>query len=262
MICFEVAQDSQQICTAGVNGYGLVSVMVNYRKITHRPPGSEQISKDEIMLSIHGSCQPELGIDESLTWIDSKLNVGSQVKIKITECSKADKPTRRCRETYENICQFMKKDDARYRENLKKKIEEYEQIQDQIKDYSYECDKSYPTICFNTSLNDNRVCLAGHSEASSIGFSLHWVLRDPRNFPSGEEFVSEELEYSVGGLIYYDDFNNRHPRWVEANASIGDIFTIEIVKSQNPDHPIEMPGENPEDSIKRAKEYLENPSPF
>ncbi len=92
MPVFKVYLNGKKISSAGVGETGVLGAHVSWvrRKATHMAspkPGS--LAKEELILHVGGLATPA---DEHLRWLDRKLKVGDEVRIRIVENAPIDQP--------------------------------------------------------------------------------------------------------------------------------------------------------------------------
>lgn len=263
MICFEVTKDLEHTCTAGIDGYGNLVLNIVYQREVRRSGKLQLISDDQqLALAMSGNRKYESGIRESVRWLSSYLEIGSQISVKILENNKADPPEKSQREQPDDFEKIVKENEARHRKQLEEEIAKWESRQESNKNATHKTTRIFPPVCFDVHLNDKRLCLAGHTEASIVSFILHCVCRDPKQLLPNSDSAQDDISYSIGGLIDNGYFNIAHLDWVKDNAKVGDEFKIELIKCDNPDPPIDIRKDDPKESVKRAKEYLKTPPRF
>ena len=107
-------------------------------------------------------------------------------------------------------------------------------------------------IAFEITINGKNVCTAGIGERgvlyTDLISTLLWVKRNPdlrsEDMPE-EEWIEEELELSVRGVISHDKNVNEHLRWIVPSLSIGDEIVIRILNQPACDEPTERRRYNP-----------------
>ena len=89
-------------------------------------------------------------------------------------------------------------------------------------------------ICFEVSVNGNRLCTAGVGEDGVLTAILSWVWSQSEEADPANEERKEKPDLHVGGLM-----NEEHVSWLENPflISVGDVVTIKVIKSQSIDEP-------------------------
>ncbi|HKC63904.1 MAG TPA: hypothetical protein VKB86_09715 [Pyrinomonadaceae bacterium] len=92
MTCFEVTINKKLVCTAGVNDVGMLLALVELAK--RKPQSKGQRNRDYIKLRVGGS-EANDGRIEQLDWLNRRIKVGDEIKIRVVEASRSDKPKSR-----------------------------------------------------------------------------------------------------------------------------------------------------------------------
>ncbi|MEP6993320.1 MAG: hypothetical protein ABI968_02275 [Acidobacteriota bacterium] len=106
MIAFEVSMDGHPICTAGVPGHGVVSVMANrVKRRQDARRGEAPMPSEELELEV-GGLDSDAG--EQLKWFYGPLSLGSSLLVRVVERAQVDAPAKTYpRETEEDArCSF------------------------------------------------------------------------------------------------------------------------------------------------------------
>jgi len=105
-------------------------------------------------------------------------------------------------------------------------------------------------ICFDISLNGERLCIAGKKEATVLTSMLH-LLKD-------KEF-GEEVALEVGGMYERASGTAAHPKWIDhLPLKVGDEITIRIVESATADEPMEERIVTPEWKRDEERDYFQS----
>jgi DNA-directed RNA polymerase subunit E'/Rpb7 len=92
MIAFHVYLNSKKVCTAGVPVTGVLSAHVTWVRRSGEQTHSKQSPgvKQELTMDVGGLITPT---DEYVRWADGRaLQVGDEVRIKIVEAERVDRP--------------------------------------------------------------------------------------------------------------------------------------------------------------------------
>jgi hypothetical protein len=90
MICFEIELNGQKACTAGVGQFGVLTTTLSW--VRNREQGSDA---KEVVLNVGGLTDDNAGEDEFVDWIQERLTVGTEIKIKIIDAQECDEPSKR-----------------------------------------------------------------------------------------------------------------------------------------------------------------------
>lgn len=94
MIAFEISVNGDQVCTAGVEDFGVLTAIVSW--VRRRPEKSRDGKTIEEELSAEvGSLN---SLDEHLTWLSQALKVGDSITIRVVDLDKVDDPIRKYRD--------------------------------------------------------------------------------------------------------------------------------------------------------------------
>lgn len=90
-------------------------------------------------------------------------------------------------------------------------------------------------ICFEVSVNGNRLCTAGVGEYGVLTAILTWVWSQSEEASPAHEERKEKPDLHVGGLV-----NEEHVSWLENPflLSSGDVVAIKVISSQSVDEPL------------------------
>jgi hypothetical protein len=88
MRAFEVYLNGKRLCTAGIGDDGVLTTIVNYVVGNGR---------DEVNLHVGGLISP---IDEDVTWRTTQIQTGDEVRVRVIEAAKVDKPRKRHRRDF------------------------------------------------------------------------------------------------------------------------------------------------------------------
>ena len=89
MTCFEVSINGKLVCTAGVNDVGMLLALVELAK--RKPQSKDQRNRDYIKLRVGGS-EASDGRIEQVDWLNRRIRVGDEIKIRVVEASRFDEP--------------------------------------------------------------------------------------------------------------------------------------------------------------------------
>ena len=89
-------------------------------------------------------------------------------------------------------------------------------------------------ICFEVSVNGNRLCTAGVGENGVLTAILSWVWSQSEEASPANKERKEKPDLHVGGLV-----NEEHVSWLENPflISLGDVVGIKVISSQSIDEP-------------------------
>ena len=101
MLCFEVYQNGEKVCTAGLGDEGVLTAILTW--VSHRPeviaaraaqgiPDNEPV---EMFFRVGGLDSVS---DEHLEWLHAEVQIGDEIRIRVVERSAGDTPSRRNRE--------------------------------------------------------------------------------------------------------------------------------------------------------------------
>ena len=94
MLAFEVFVDDERICLAGMEDWGVMSVILS----AVRSRGGDRPRPGELDISVGGLTEDDSnGVAHHARWTRLKLQVGSRVIVNIVESQQPDPPTRRYR---------------------------------------------------------------------------------------------------------------------------------------------------------------------
>ena len=85
MRAFEVYLNGERLCTAGIGDDGVLNTLLDHVKGNGR---------DEVYLRVGGLISP---IGEHVTWRTLKVKAGDELRVRIIESEKVDKPRKRYR---------------------------------------------------------------------------------------------------------------------------------------------------------------------
>jgi hypothetical protein len=88
-------------------------------------------------------------------------------------------------------------------------------------------------ICFEVSLNGERLCLASVGEAGVLTQILSWSVAAPEDRAPDYESDSAPVHLQVGGMTP----NRKHVHWLGGLRDVhpGDSITIRVVEAERPD---------------------------
>ena len=100
MLCFEVHRNGEKLCI-GIGDFGVLSAILTW--VSHEPEKLKQWTEEGILdteptrleftVGGLGRCVGEAG--EHLKWVESDLEVGDEIRIRVVDVSSADPPSRR-----------------------------------------------------------------------------------------------------------------------------------------------------------------------
>ena len=124
MIAFEIAIEDRRMCTAGVAGEGVTSVIATWvRRPSHDPVTEEPLPghfEEELTLDVGGLTHDPDGSPVHLQWLRHPLKVGQRITLTVVETAEADPPQTRNRED-PAVAAHQKR---RYYERLKRELGE------------------------------------------------------------------------------------------------------------------------------------------
>ena len=101
MLCFEIYCNGEKLCTAGIGEFGVLSAILTW--VSHEPEKLKKWAEEgtpsteptrlEFTVGGLGRCVGEAG--EHLKWVESDLNVGDEIRIRVVDVPSADPPSRR-----------------------------------------------------------------------------------------------------------------------------------------------------------------------
>lgn len=99
---FEVKLNGELLCTAGVEHQSAMSVMATLTERrcsdANTGCGTDGKLKQELTLNVGGLVRDPDGANVLLEWIDRRLQVGDEIRIKVLQTSHVDEPESRTRE--------------------------------------------------------------------------------------------------------------------------------------------------------------------
>jgi hypothetical protein len=116
-------------------------------------------------------------------------------------------------------------------------------------------------ICFEISINEKPICIAGiESKFGILTSILTWVRRDLAKFPADirDNISEEELNFEVSGLINFGKNDSEELAWVRESLSPGDEIKIKIVESSHIDEPSSRKRPDPDLVEKEKRRYFES----
>ena len=113
MIAFKVSLNGNDVCTAGIRDFGVLTAMVTWvrRKPEHRR--TRQRIEEDLRVDIGGL---DSVANEHLTWLRRHLRAGDRIAIEVVKSDSADTPRRRRRDDP----RMVERAKRRYFERLKK----------------------------------------------------------------------------------------------------------------------------------------------
>ncbi len=96
MIAFEVYLNGKKLCVAGIGNEGVMTAIVDW---VGRPEGASS------ELSVSGLISPAR---EHVKWVDRKLRVGDQIRVKVVNKTSVDEPRKRYRRDPEKELEYQK----------------------------------------------------------------------------------------------------------------------------------------------------------
>lgn len=91
MIAFEVSVNGKKKCTAGVQGYGVLSACITWVNREHAGP---RVKRTELCLGVAGLGSKS---ETDLEWLSRKLHLQDEVTIRIVDAPKVDVPKKQRR---------------------------------------------------------------------------------------------------------------------------------------------------------------------
>lgn len=117
MIVFKVSLNGDEICTAGVRGFGVVSAIVTW--VRRKPEKSRDRKSVEEELTVEvGGLDSDAG--EHVKWLARHLHAGDRITVEVVEAESVDKPKRRYRDDPRKVERAKK----RYAERVRKEFGE------------------------------------------------------------------------------------------------------------------------------------------
>lgn len=95
MIVFKVSLNGDEVCTAGVREFGVVSANVTWTGRKPEKSRDENSIEEELTADVGGL---DSNSGEHLMWLARPLHIGDRVMIEIVESESIDKPKRRYRD--------------------------------------------------------------------------------------------------------------------------------------------------------------------
>src|SRR5262245_46394729 len=109
-------------------------------------------------------------------------------------------------------------------------------------------------LAFEVSVNGKTVCIAGFDDYGVLSAILTWVRRRPDvEFQPG----SEELEFTVGGLISGSTNSEENLDWLKQELRVGDDVRIRVIESDRADEPAKRRRDDPKRREQRQRAYYE-----
>src|SRR6266478_9985754 len=102
MIAFDISIDGQKLCTAGVDGAGVLSAIATWVRRASRDAssGAPVPSQFDEHLTLHvGGMEHDAdGAGVHVTWVDRSLSVGQQITLAVVDVDSVDAPSSQQRE--------------------------------------------------------------------------------------------------------------------------------------------------------------------
>jgi hypothetical protein len=121
MTAFKIWLNGEHICTAGIEQFGSVNAIFTWAKridsTSDKLTGGEH--EEELDFNVAGLAYDSQGNHVYLKWINSSLEVGDEINIKIVQTSEVDKPISQEIEQAD----FIEEQQRKYYEKLKQKYE-------------------------------------------------------------------------------------------------------------------------------------------
>jgi hypothetical protein len=93
MIAFEIHLNGKKAVTAGIDGPGVLSAIVNW--VERELPPKERRCKDDMSVSVGGLAART---NTFLTWLQRDISVGDEIFLRVVETDKVDKARKQRRE--------------------------------------------------------------------------------------------------------------------------------------------------------------------
>ena len=109
-------------------------------------------------------------------------------------------------------------------------------------------------ICFDVSVNGNRLCTAGVGEYGVLTAVLSWVRSQPEETFSPEDEQREQSpDLHIGGLV-----NGEHVRWIDEPffINVGDEVSLRVVDSDNVDAPGDRQRASDPETARSNRDFL------
>ena len=105
-------------------------------------------------------------------------------------------------------------------------------------------------LCFEISVNGEKLCTAGVGESGVLTSILSWVQAQPEK--SQEGIREEKLYLSASGLK-----DDEHSEWLRQKVKVGDEVTLRIIEATMPDEPQRTYRIDPETEKQQRRDYYE-----
>jgi|GEM_PF-1656638 len=232
VICFELTRNGKKLALAGVDGLGVLSAtMTNLTGVPHA----------HLDFNLGGlESGPDRGEQPHLGWAHGPAEVGDRFRYRIVMRDVVDPPchrngspsTSRRRYTPLHALRDEQEEMKKMRLALKRQIP----IDEKWITSGVPVAKPTPFICFELSLNGQKLAVGGIPGHAVVSVHLHCALRVPR--PGRKRRDPAELRLSLGGM----DFNRHYEdapqlRWVDQAVKVGDRITIRILRRTEADPP-------------------------
>src|SRR5262245_41821304 len=101
MLCFEVYRNGEKLCTAGVGDFGVLTAILTW--VSHHPAklakwaaeGVPETEPTTLELTVGGLGRDDSDTTEHLKWVESNLEVGDEIRMRVVEVLSSDPPLRR-----------------------------------------------------------------------------------------------------------------------------------------------------------------------
>ena len=90
MIAFEIFINGEKRCTAGIGSAGVLSSVLSWRGLQPYADGRSPDS-ESLVLDVGGMGGASR---QHARWIEENIHVGDEIRIRVIECDKPDKPTK------------------------------------------------------------------------------------------------------------------------------------------------------------------------
>jgi hypothetical protein len=101
-------------------------------------------------------------------------------------------------------------------------------------------------ICFEVSINDRPVMLAGAADISVLSAIVTYTPR-----------TDDGIDFDVSGLHETPDGGD-HLSWLRQTLGVGDSLTIRVVESTSPADPVERKSRSNLFALEKEREYYEH----
>ncbi len=91
MICFKIEVNHEEVCTAGVGEFGVLTASVSWVQ-NRRQTSADVRDTTAVALVVGGLTDNGSVNDQFVDWVRKRLSVGDEVRIRVIDSSSVDEP--------------------------------------------------------------------------------------------------------------------------------------------------------------------------